>query len=53
MADCVANEANLPPLNPAQVDKLRRLTLVTLASESHVQFHAFVSNNRTYNTRLS
>ena len=32
----VANEQHLPPLNDLQIDKLRRLTLVTLASESHV-----------------
>jgi COP9 signalosome complex subunit 7 len=31
-----ANEASFPPLSPAQIDKLRRLTLVSLASESHV-----------------
>jgi len=32
----VDDAARLPPLNDAQFDKLRRLTLVTLASESHV-----------------
>ena len=32
----VDDAASLPPLNDAQLDKLRRLTLVTLASESHV-----------------
>ena len=32
----VDDAARLPPLNDAQLDKLRRLTLVTLASESHV-----------------
>ena len=52
MADYIDNEANLPPLNPAQIDKLRRLTLVTLASESHVRYHVFVSNDRTCNTQL-
>jgi hypothetical protein len=30
------NETALPPLNDAQLDKLRRLSLVSLASESHV-----------------
>jgi hypothetical protein len=28
---------NLPPLNELQIEKLRRLTLVSLASESHVR----------------
>jgi COP9 signalosome complex subunit 7 len=32
----VDDSASLPPLNDAQLDKLRRLTLVTLASKSHV-----------------
>ena len=36
----VDDAARLPPLNDAQLDKLRRLTLVTLASKSHVpQFY--------------
>ena len=39
--DRLDNEASLPPLNPAQVDKLRRLTLVSLASESHVYSQSF------------
>jgi len=39
MIECyLANEGNFPPLNEAQIEKLRRLTLVTLASESHVPF---------------
>lgn len=29
-------EKKLPPLSELQIDKLRRLTLVSLASESHV-----------------